>query len=134
MAAVAFTKATATPNQLVYIWDGDANGTLAYATILADAVDGPLKAALAALDGECDSNTKAASALLIGAPFTGVSGKSITSNIQSSLVYQQSTAAKYPGTLTAVDSGAGNDPNIVIGVEAQSAGILFITHRHSVIL
>ena len=133
MAAVAFTLAAATPNQLVYNWTGDADGTLAFGTMLADAVDGPLKAALASVDGECNSNTKASQALLIGSPFVGVSTKTRETSIQSTLLYQQSTAAKYPGTLVAVDSGGNNDPDLTIGVEAASEGFLFITHRHSLI-
>jgi len=133
MAAVAFTKFGATPHQLVYAWNGDADGTLPYATMVADAADGPLKQALVALDGECDSDLKASQGLISGTPFTGASGKSITSHIQSTLTYVFSTAAKYPGFVKAVDSGGGNDPDIVIGAEAASEGFLFITFRHSTI-
>ena len=133
MAAVAFTKVVATDNQLVYSWTGDSVGTRTYAQLAADAgTTTTLGKILASLAGQCDSNTKAVSALQTGATFAGLNGN-ITTNIQSTLVYTLSTAAKYPGFLTATDDGGTNNPQLNITTEAASEGFLYITHVHSVV-
>jgi hypothetical protein len=132
MGAIAYTLVRATPHQLIYSYTGDAAGTLAYATMAADAsVTGPLKTALAALSGETDSNAKATAALLTGAPFAGAVTASITTNIQSQIVDSTLTTTKAGVGVTAVDNGAGNSPDIVLTPDAASTGHLFITHRWS---
>lgn len=125
MAAVAYTLVSATAKQLVYSWLGDSAGTLAYATMAADAsVDGPLKSTLAALSGETDSNAKAISALISGESFVGAVTALVKTGIQSRVVL--STGAAVVPLLTAVDNGAGNSPDITIGVAAAGTGFLFI--------
>lgn len=132
MAAVAFTKVRAKPNRLVYTWTGDAAGDLAFATLLADAVAGPLKTQLAAVAGQCDSDAKATAALLTGASFTGaVSGAAIETNCRSSVVWQ--TGATAIPLLTAADDGAGNNPKLTITVAAAGTGILVVEFDHSLI-
>ena len=134
MAAVAYTKVTATQNQLVYSWTGDVAGTLAFATLLADATAGsPLRDALVTATAHTDSNAKATAALLSGAPFTGtgVTPPTITTNIQSTIL--QHTGATAVPLVTAVDSGVGDTPDLVITVAAAGTGLLFITQRHSII-
>ena len=135
MAAVAFTKVVATDNQIVYSWTGDAAGDLAYATLAADVgTTSTIGKIIAALAGECNSDAKATAALQTGASFTSTTNKTVTTNIQSTLVYTSSTAAKYPGFLNALDDGATNNPKLTLTAEAASSGFLYITHHHSIVV
>lgn len=136
MAAVAFTLAQASGQHLTYAWSGDAAGTLSYTTLMTDAVTGPLRTALTAVASQCDTNGKATSALISGAAFTGVSGSSITTNIQCRMVTETrgllAATTSVPG-LTAVDSGAGNNPELVVTPGDTLTGTLFIVFRHSIV-
>jgi len=140
MAAIAYTKVTATTNQLVYAWTGDAAGTLSYATMLADALTATgtcLKSTLTAVGGQCDSNAKAVSALLTGEAFTGAGGSSITTNVQCSILYTATTSLKTVPALTAVDDGGTNNPALTLTPDAggggTASGLLYITLRHSIV-
>lgn len=136
MAAVTFTLVQASGQHLTYAWSGDAAGTLAYPTLVTDAVTGPLRTALLALAGEVNSNGKAASALLSGATFTGALTSSVTSNIQCRLLTETrdllGTADSVAG-LTGVDSGAGNNPDLVLTPGAGLTGSLFLFYKHSIV-
>lgn len=135
MAAIAFTKVVATDNEVVYSWTGDSAGTLAYATLAADAgTTSTIGRILASLSGQCNSNAKAVSALQTGESFVGTSGSTIVTNIQSKLVYTASTTGKAPTSLTAVDDGGTNNPLITLTPDgAASSGFLYITHVFSAI-
>jgi len=133
MAAVAFTKVVADPNTLAYTWTGDADGTLAFSTILDDAVPGPLKTALQSVDGECDSHAKAVAALVTGAAFIGLTGAALRSYIQADLVVTSSTTAKAAPALLAEDDGATNDPQATVKVDDAATGVLRFEHKHSFI-
>jgi hypothetical protein len=133
LAANNFTLVRATPHQLIYSYDNQAGpGTLPIATLLADAVTGPLKTALTSSSGECNSDAKANAALITGAPFVGAITASVTTNIQSTVQPLAFTAGKAPPCLTAVDSGGGNDPLLTLTSDtASQTGNIFITHRWS---
>lgn len=143
MSAIAFTLVRKTPHQLIYSFDGDAAGTLDYATMLADALagrtsgqtDSPLHAALVAAGAQCTSDAKATSALITGETFVGggVATPSITTNINSRVQQATATASKAPVGLTAVDSGGGNDPNVVLTPDGAATGWLYIEQRMSVV-
>lgn len=130
MAAIAFTKVLAAADQLVYSWLGDAAGTLTYATLVADAtVTGPLLTALQAITGECNTNGKATSALISGAAFSGTSGTTRQTWIQTIVLNQTPIATG----LLATDSGGDNQPLLTLTPAADTNGMLFITHIHSVV-
>lgn len=137
MAAIAFTFVRATPHQLIYSFDAGVNaGTLIYATFAAATVAGPLKTAIDACAGQCDSSAKAVSALISGESFVGaLSLAAIITNIQSTILLQTTTAATTTPSLTAVDGGGGNSPDLLITPDAGGAGgcagFLMITHRWS---
>lgn len=134
--ALTYTLVRATPNQLVYAWasTGAEAGDLSFATMLADAqAGGLLKQMLTKLDGECNSDAKATSALITGEAFTGASGAVIQSDIQCDVVVQTATTAKAPPALTAADDGATNDPKLTITADAATAGWLRITRVHSIV-
>lgn len=131
MTTNTFVLENSTPHKLIYSWDDEAGpGTLTLATLLSDAVAGPLKDKLTALDGECNSDPKATAALLTGATFTGaISAGPITSKIQSRVVITAFTAGKAPPALTCVDSGGGNDPLLTLTSDtAAGTGLLIIEH------
>lgn len=131
MAGNTFTLVRATAHQMIYSYDNQAGpGTLAIATLSADAVTGPLKTALAAVTGQCDSNAKATAAMITGASFVGaVSGAAIISNIQCRVVPDTFSAGKAPPCLTAVDSGADNSPLLTLTSDTASAtGYIFVQH------
>lgn len=132
MGVINATKVKATANELIYTFTGAGadTGTIAYATLVADAVTGPLKVALQSVDAQCDSNAKAISALVTGEAFTGAGGSSITTNIEVKLVAATGTAIPY---VTAADSGAGNDPDYNFGTAGVGQCWLYIRHAHSII-
>jgi hypothetical protein len=138
MAIITATLKNATQNELVYTFTGTGadTGTIAYATLVADApattVAGAsnLKTILTALTGECNSAPKAISALITGEAFTGTSGKVSTTNIEVKLV--AGTAAAIP-FVTAVDDGGTNNPAINFGTAGVGQCWLFVKHVHSVV-
>jgi hypothetical protein len=130
MAAIAYTLVRSTPHQLVYAWTGDAAGDLTYATLTADAVNGPLKAALAAAAGLTDTNAKATACLITGS-FALSALSSGFSDIETSVVYEVIAAAEAAAGLTATADG-GNSPQLTLTPDASVAsGWLCVTHRWS---
>lgn len=139
MAVINATKVAATTNELIYTFTGTGadTGTIAYATLVADAAAGPagtstLKTVLSGLAGQCDSNAKAISALITGADaFTGaVSGSAITTNIEVKLVAATGTAIP---SITAADDGATNNPQYTFATAGVGQCWLYIKRVHSVV-
>ena len=130
MAAVAFTLAVAAADQLVYSWTGDAAGTLTYATLVSNAVTGPLKTALQAITGECNTDAKATAALVTGASFTGTNGTARQTWIQASVL---SVAAVGYGLAATEDPGVNDQPLLTLTPAASTGGFLYLTHIHSVV-
>lgn len=129
MAAVAFTAVTATENEIVFSWSGDAAGSLTLATMVAAAKsNSALKAILSGLTANCNG-ADAVAALITGATFTGVNGESVTTNIHARV---ESGAAVAAG-LAAAEEGATNSPQLTITPAAASSGWLYVTHIHSVV-
>jgi hypothetical protein len=128
-APVVFTKVRATPHQIVYALEGANASDLTYATLLADAVDGPLKSALVAAAGLTDTAAKAIACLLTGSfPLAAVS--SGFSDIQAT------SSAALPGVVViTVGAGvdAGNSPKLIVETNngAPGTGYLYVTHRWS---
>lgn len=138
MAVITATKVSATTNEITYTFTGTGadTGTIPYATLVADALTGTagtstLKTVLSSLAGECNSNAKAISALITGEAFTGTSGASITTNLEVNLVSSTGTAIPF---VTAVDSGASNNPDIAFGTAGIGQCWLYIKRIHSIIL
>lgn len=129
MAAVAFTLAVAAADQLVYSWTGDAAGTLTYATLVSNAVTGPLRTALLDIIGECNTDAKATAALITGAAFTGTSTTARQTWIQAAVL----PVAAVGYGLAATDSGADNQPLLTLTPAANTGGFLYLTHIHSVV-
>lgn len=136
--AVTFNLLSTAPDELVYTVASTAGapdtGTLPYATLLADAPTGsPLKTALASVDGQCGaaSNAGAIAALITGAGFTGTGTgtPALRTYIQS---WVQATTAINTG-VTAVDSGANDDPDLVVSTANSFTGYLRVSLRHSII-
>lgn len=132
MGAIAFTLLGKTQNRLVYFFTGDAAGTLTYATWLADAIAGSdLAVAATALGGTCDSDAKAGLAIAgLAADGTSPSKGGICAQITS---YTLVTTAKAPVTVQGKDSGAGNNPDILLTPDASTNGILTIIHAHTIV-
>lgn len=139
MAVINATKVAATTNELIYTFTGTGadTGSIAYATLVADAATGTagtttLKSVLTGLAGQCDSNAKAISALITGADsFTGaLSGSAITTNIEVKLV--AGAVAAIP-SVTAVDDGGTNNPAINFATTGVGQCWLYIKRVHSVV-
>jgi hypothetical protein len=137
MAVIPATKVAATTNELTYTFTGTGadTGTITYASLVADAATGTsgtstLRTVLQSLGGQCDSNAKAISALITGEAFTGVSGSSITTNIEVKLVSATGTAIP---SVTAADDGATNNPQITFATAGVGQCWLYITRVHSIV-
>jgi hypothetical protein len=137
MAVITATKVAATQNELIYTFTGTGadTGTIAYATLVADAAAvtasgaSNLKTILTGLAGQCDSNAKAVSALITGEGFTGaVSGATIASNIEVKLV---SAATAAVPTVTAADDGATNNPQYTFATGGVGQCWLYVKHVYS---
>ena len=131
--AVTFTKLRSSANNLVYSYTTAAGapdtGTLAFSTILADAFTGPLATALAAVNGQTDSNAKAVAAMITGAAFTSKSGPVVTSFIQTAIAPSDAILSG----VAAVDSGGSDSPDILVSVANTTSGTLRIAYNYSVI-
>jgi hypothetical protein len=135
MAAYTFTKLLATPCKLVYLVSGTATATLAYSVYEADCVAGPLKAMLDSnlVAAVCNTNAKARSAVITG---EGIAANQATPTfIQTRLQTMVGVTANGPIGVDAVDSGAGDNPDIVLTAADAGAttAYLEITIAHSII-
>lgn len=130
MAAIAYTLVRSTPHQIVYSWTGDLAGDLTYATLTADAVNGPLKTALVAVAGLTDTNAKATACLVTGS-FAVAALSSGFSDIETSVVYEVVPAGEAAAGLTAT-AGVGNSPQLTLTPETSvTSGWIYVTHRWS---
>lgn len=137
MAVINATKVNASTNELIYTFTGTGadTGTISHSTLVSDAFTGPdgtdtLKTVLAALAGQTNSDAKAVSALITGEQFTGTSGSAIATSIEVKLVAATGTAIP---SITAVDDGAGNNPQYTFATAGVGQCWLYIRRAHSII-
>lgn len=138
MAAGTITLVSANPNRLCYSFAftaGQTVATLAFTTYaLVDAVTGPLKTALLQAQGQCTTNAKAISAVISGESFVGggPNTPTVVTRINSNLVTTAQLTATAAPVVSAVDSGAGDSPDITVTADnaamGTATGFLFIVH------
>lgn len=128
------TLVRATPHQIVYAVPTGNAATIdiAYATLLADSVTGPLKTALVAAQGQTPAQADAKACLLTGSLALS-SLSSGFSDIESIFSCDNAAAGIVTAVSADVDGVTANSPKIVLIQNAANSdgGFLYITHRWS---